>query len=43
LGTSVKPPVPDGEDELGVANRQGAGKMDGVSPPERMQAGELAG
>jgi hypothetical protein len=32
LGTGVKPPVPDGEDELGVADGHGAGKMDSGSP-----------
>jgi hypothetical protein len=34
LGTSMKSPVPDREDELGVANDKGAGKMDSVGPPE---------
>ena len=30
LGAGVQPPVPDGDDQFGVADGQGAGEVDGV-------------
>ncbi len=42
-GSSMKSPVPGCEHELGFTNSQGAGKVNGVGSPQRMQAGELPG
>jgi hypothetical protein len=36
LGAGVKSPVPDGEDQLGIADSQGACEMDSVGPARRV-------
>lgn len=42
-GASVEPPVPDGDDEVGVADGQGTGEVERVGSEQRLIAGELAG
>lgn len=40
---SVQAPVPDRDHEIGVPDRQGTGKVNGISASERMATGEFAG
>src|ERR1035438_8307189 len=38
-GAGVQPPVPDGDDEVGVANGQGASQVHGVRAPQGVGVG----
>ncbi len=42
-GTCVQPPVPDGDDEVGVADGQGAGQVHGTGAAQGAGAGQLPG
>src|SRR5579871_6762986 len=42
LRAGVQPPVPDSDDQFGVADGQGASEVDGVGAAQCVSAGELA-
>ena len=42
-GAGVQPPVPDGDDEVGVGEGQGAGQVHGVGAAQGVRAGQLPG
>lgn len=39
----MKPPVPDRDDELGVAYGESAREMHGVGTPQSVETGQVAG
>jgi len=42
-GVGVQPPVPYGQDEVRIADGEGAGQVHGVSAAERVGAGQCSG
>ena len=39
----VQAAIPDSDDKVRIADCEGTGEVDGVSPPERMRTGQMAG